>query len=325
MMKSKFRIIIALIILLSVVIIVIRSRSTEKQINGSKSKVINAVIGDVELTVTTTGVIEPQNRLEIKPSISGRVEEILVREGDQVELGDILVWMSSTERAALIDAARSQGEEALEYWEEAYKKTPIISPIDGKVIVRSVEPGQTITTIDAILVLSDRLVVSAQFDETDIGKVKIGQKAVITLDAYPDIRLEGVVAHIAYESEIVNNVTIYDVDILPKNIPDILRSGMSVTVKVTEKAKTNVIILPSNAIHFEGERSFVLVQEGRGNKISERDITVGLNNDKTAEVTSGLMIEDKVIVQEEMYLPKRKSSGSNPFMPFSRKRNDKAK
>ena len=170
------------------------------------------------MTVITTGVVEPQNRLEIKPSISGRIEEILVHEGDHVRSGDVLAWMSSTERAALIDAARSQGNKELKYWEEVYKKTPLISPIDGEIIDRPVEPGQTVTTSDAVLVLSDRLVVNAQFDETDVGKVKIGQKAFITLDAYPDIQLDGVVDHIAYESQVINNVTIYDVDILLRNM-----------------------------------------------------------------------------------------------------------
>lgn len=324
MMKNKFMIIIALIIVFGVGIMLIRSKAAKER-NNSKIKVVNPVIGNIRLTVTTTGVIEPQNRLEIKPSISGRIEEILVKEGDHVDLGDILVWMSSTERAALVDAARSQGDEALEYWEEAYRKTPIVSPIDGEVIVRSVELGQTVTTSDAILVLSNKLVINAQFDETDIGRVRVGQKAFITLDAYPDIQLEGVVDHVAYESEIVNNVTIYNVDILPEDMPEILRSGMSVTVEVTEKTSTNVVMLPSGAIHFEGDRQFVLVQEDHSNRITERDVTVGLNNDRTAEITSGLSIEDRVIVQDNKYLPKRKTSGANPFMPFHRKRDDKTK
>jgi len=58
--------------------------------------------------------------------------------------------MSSTERAALIDAAQSRDEETLKYWQEVYKQTPILSPIAGEVIVRSVEPGQTVTTSDSV-------------------------------------------------------------------------------------------------------------------------------------------------------------------------------
>lgn len=318
MTKNRFRILMVFIVLVGAALMVMHSRPGKEQGNA-RPELINPVIGDIEITVITTGVIEPRNRLEIKPSIGGRIEEILVREGDQVSSGDILVWMSSTERAALVDAARSQGEEALKYWEEAYKKTPIISPIDGKVIVRSVEPGQTIASSDAILVLSDRLVVKAQFDETDIGKIRKGQDALITLDAYPDVRLEGAVDHVAYESEIVNNVTIYEVDILLIEIPEILRSGMSVTVEVIEKKAEGVLMIPSSAIHYKKDREFVMVQERRG-KIVERNIEIGLNNDHTAEVTSGLSEEDNIIVQDEAYLPRKKKSGTNPFMPFGRKK-----
>ncbi len=319
MMRNRYILIFLIILFVVTGLLFARSmKIREKNIIG-KNVIIKPVIGNIVLTVTTTGVIEPQNRLEIKPSISGRIEEILVKEGTRVSVGDILAWMSSTERAALIDAARSQDKETLKYWEEVYKKTPIISPIYGEVIVRSVEPGQTVTIADAILVLSDRLVVSAQFDETDIGRVKVGQKASVTLDAYPDIKLDGVVDHIAYESEIISNVTIYDVDILLKKIPQILRSGMSVTVEVIEKKVNNVITIPSSAIHYDGKRQFVFVQKGQG-KIVEHDVVVGLNNEKSAEIVSGLTTEDSIVVEDSIYKPEMRNSGTNPFMPFDRRK-----
>jgi macrolide-specific efflux system membrane fusion protein len=84
--------------------------------------------GDIRKFISTTGTVEPRNRLEIKPTIAGRVESVLVVEGQAVRRGQLLAWMSSTERAALIDAARMQGEAELGYWENAYKPTPIIAP-----------------------------------------------------------------------------------------------------------------------------------------------------------------------------------------------------
>ena len=91
----------------------------------------------------------------------------------------------------------------------------ILSPIDGEVIVATIQPGQTVTTTDDVVVLSDHLIVRAQVDETDIGKIQLGQKAFISLDAYPDRRIQATVEHIYYESSTVNNVTIYNVDLLP--------------------------------------------------------------------------------------------------------------
>jgi macrolide-specific efflux system membrane fusion protein len=319
MTRNKYIAIILIICLLTGVFLFVRSKKNGQQGTVGTDRMISPSIGDVVLTVSTTGVVEPQNRLEIKPSISGRIEDILVQEGDRVGIGDILVWMSSAERAALIDAARSQGGEALQYWEDVYKKTPIISPIEGEVIVRAVEPGQTVTTSDVVLVLSDRLVVSAQFDETDIGRVKNGQNTLITLDAYPEIRLEGVVDHIAYESKIISNVTIYDVDILLENVPELLRSGMSVAVEVVEKTANQVLTIPSGSIHYDGDRQFVFVRKDRDRTV-EQDITVGLNNDKIAEVISGLTEKDIVIEQDSLYVPKKRKSGINPFMPFGRRK-----
>lgn len=315
--NNKFKITVSIIFLLIIVFLFFYLKKVNQQNSSIETRTIHPVIGDIVMTVITTGVVEPQNRLEIKPSISGRIEEILVHEGDHVRSGDILAWMSSTERAALMDAARSQGDKELKYWEEVYKKTPLISPINGEIIDRPVEPGQTVTTSDAVLVLSDRLVVNAQFDETDIGRVKIGQKAFITLDAYPDIQLDGVVDHIAYESQVISNVTIYDVDILLHKIPEILRSGMSTSVEVIEKTTKGVITVPSSVIHRDGKRQFVLIRDVQG-KIVERDITVGLNNDKDAEILSGLTPEDVVTVQDKTYMPQKRNSGTSPFMPFGR-------
>ena len=293
--------------------------SANRQETTGSIELIQPVIGDVMVTIATTGVVEPQNRLEIKPSIGGRIDEVSVDEGDFVKKGQALAWMSSTERAALIDAARSQGDEVLAYWQEAYKKSPIMSPIDGEIIVRSVEPGQTVTTADAILVLSNRLMINAQFDETDIGKVKDGQKALITLDAYPDVKLEGIVDHIAYESEIVSNVTIYAVDILPKEIPEILRSGMSVSVEVVEKMIKDVITISSDAVNYDKGDTFVLVQNESGKSL-RRDVVVGLNNGESIEIVSGLSLDDKVIIGGDTLLPKKKNMGNNPFMPSRKKK-----
>jgi len=162
--------------------------------------------GDLDIKVSATGTVKPYNRVEIKPPIAGRVEEVLVNEGDLVRQGQVLAWMSSIERAALLDAARSQGDEVFKRWQEAYKLAPLLSPLEGTVIVRSVEPGQTVTTADPVVVISDRLIVEALVDETDLSFIQLGQKTEIHLDAYASEIFWGKVDHITYESQLVNNV-----------------------------------------------------------------------------------------------------------------------
>lgn len=316
-MSKTLKIYIGLFI---VAVLIIGITVKSKQDSGSSAREITSEItpiyASIKTFISTTGTVQPQNRLEIKPPISGRIEEILVMEGEKVKTGKILAWMSSTERAALLDTSRAQGEESLRYWEDAYKATPLIAPIDGEVIVRAVEPGQTVTSSDAVIVLSDRLIVKAQVDETDIGKVKLGQKAFIGLDAYPKIKAEAVVDHISYESKIVNNVTIYEVDILPKEAPEVFRSGMSANVDIIENAKDNILAIPLEAVNEDKEGRFVLLKQGRGKAIRQK-IELGISDEKNVEVTSGLAPEDKIIVKTQKYNPSKNSnSKSSPFMPF---------
>src|SRR5579883_1823421 len=94
--------------------------------------------GEIEETVEATGSVLPLNRVEVKPAISGRIEKLLVDEGSTVKAGQIIAWMSSTDRAAILDAARAQGPEVLAKWQEDRKSTPIIAPLPGLIILNNV-------------------------------------------------------------------------------------------------------------------------------------------------------------------------------------------
>ncbi len=277
---------------------------------------ITPVRGEIRITISTTGVVEPQNRLEVKPPISGRVEEIRVREGDRVEAGSILAILSSSDRASLLDAARFRDDETLKYWEEVYRPSPLIAPIAGEVIVRSVEPGQTVSGNDVILVISDRLIVKAQVDETDIGKVKKGQEATISLDAYPETKVLSTVDHIAFESQLVSNVTIYEVDILPRSVPEIFRSGMTANVEIVQEIKRDVLTLPREAVA-RGQGGATVLVAGEGKQSPERRrVKTGLSDGDRVEIVSGVGSEDRVLiaVSPRFSASVRNSGGSNPLM-----------
>jgi macrolide-specific efflux system membrane fusion protein len=315
MRNKKWRIVLSIliaVILIVIIVIVLK----QKQSPAVGNNLISPEYGTIQTTISTTATVTPENRLQIKPPVNGRVEKILVQEGDYVKVGQTLALMSSTERATVIDAARAQGKEQLAYWEQVYKPTPLLAPINGQVIVQTVQPGQTVTTNDAVTVLSDRLIVQAQVDETDIGKVKLGQAAIISLDAYPDIKIKGTVEHIYYESEIVNNVTIYQVNIIPARVPRIFRSGMSANVDIIEQRKENILTIPLEAVKQDAEGSFVLISQGNGEKPVKRRVELGISDDKNVEVISGLGTQDKIVIATKTYQPpKDKGAGTNPFMP----------
>jgi macrolide-specific efflux system membrane fusion protein len=274
--------------------------------------------GDLSVTVTATGTVKPYNRVEIKAPIPGRIEEVLVREGEEVKLGQTLAWMSSVERAALLDAARAQGEAAIKRWQEAYKPAPLLAPLDGMVIVRAVEPGQTVTTADPVVVLSDRLIVEALVDETDLSLIKLGQRTEIRLDAYSQEVFGGKVDHITFESKLENNVNVYAIDILPEKVPDSFRSGMTANVTFIAKEQKNVLLVPSEAIMEwpkdlpkPKEAVFAVYEKVFGGKLKPVPVRIGESDGRMTEITEGLKEGTEIVIARK----KEKPQSANPFSP----------
>lgn len=276
--------------------------------------------GDLVVSILSTGVVQPENRLEIKPPIAGRVETVLVDEGQRVKKGQLLAWMSSTERAALLDAARAKGLDELKHWEELYRATPILAPINGMIISRNTEAGQTFTGQDPIFVMSDRLTIKAQVDETDIAQIKLRQKAEIILDAYPGQTFDAKVDQIAYDAKTVNNVTTYIVDVLPEKTPAFLRSGMTANVTFYVAEKNNVLLLPNDAIKAEDGDFYVMVKSAKPDEQPRKqEIETGITDGKRTEIISGINETDIVLVAQ--YKGRAKNSGQgSPFSPMGTRR-----
>lgn len=288
-------------------------RSKAKPAAAAYSQV-KVVKGGLTASVQATGSVLPMNRLEVRPPLAGRIESILVNEGDHVKRGQILAWMSSVERAALIDSARAQGPEVLKHWEELYKPAPLLAPITGDVILRDTYAGQSIGSTDKVVVLSDRLIVKAQVDETDIAKVHSGQAASIRLDAYSREQVAARVGHIAYEARTVSNVTMYDVDVVPVKVPRYMRSGMTANVNFTTQQHDDVLILPLEAVQRKRGQGSVLVPGAGPKGLAEpvsKTVELGMDDGSQVEVLSGLAEGDTVLVPATS-LPQAQG-GTNPF------------
>jgi multidrug efflux pump subunit AcrA (membrane-fusion protein) len=180
--------------------------------NGTRIKVRR---GDLRELVQTTGNVSPLNKVSILPPESGRIDKIVALEGDTVKQGQILAWMSSSDRAALLDSARALGQKEVDYWKKEYSSTPILAPEDGVIISRNIVEGQTVSGSTDLYDLSDRLVVFADVDETDLGKVHMGQIAQCRVDAYPDQPFQGKVTLIGHQAIKVNNVVSYQINVEP--------------------------------------------------------------------------------------------------------------
>lgn len=251
---------------------------------------------EVQKIVKAVGVVKSENEVEVRAPIGGRIDKILVEEGQKVKKDQILFYLSSNERAALLDAARARGEKEFQAWSKIYHSTYVIAPINGTIIQRRFEPGQTFSADNPILVMSDRLTIKAKVDETDVGKIKVGNLAEITLDAYPNNKIIGRVDKIGFNAIVENGVTLYVVDILPETQPEFMRSGMTANVDIIFEKNKKIIMIPLSYLSDEEGQYSVYVETVNG-QIEKRIVQVGTIQDSKIEIIKGINAGDVIVSQ----------------------------
>jgi macrolide-specific efflux system membrane fusion protein len=272
---------------------------------------VKAAQAMIEDTVDATGAVAPQNRVEVKPAMSGRIEKLLVDEGSKVAQGQIIAWMSSADRAAILDGARAQGPEALKKWEDTYKATPVIAPLPGLIILKNVVEGQTVDQTVVIYAMSDVLIVQAQVDESDIGKVHIGMPARVILDSYPNVKLMGKVFDILYEGKNVSNVIQYTVKIRMDKVPAFFRSQMTANISFIVRKKENALLVPASAVRDrDGVKQVLVPNPDPNGKDLWQDVKTGIENDTSVEIVSGLNPGDTVLIRQARYTPQQALASS---------------
>jgi macrolide-specific efflux system membrane fusion protein len=287
-----------------------RARAGRSSRSPVETREVKAVRGDIEKTVEAAGEVAPLNRVEIKPSVAGRVEEVLVEEGRSVRPGQTLAWMSSQDRAAILDAARAEGPDAVRRWEQAYRPTPVKAPLGGVLILRSVVVGQTVDTGTTLFALSDKLIILAQVDEVDIGKVRLGQTARITLDADPATPFTGTVFAVLQEGKNVSNVITYDVKIAPDKAPPIFRSQMTANVSFLLDRRRGVVVVPAAAVRAGSDGVKKVSLKGTDGKPRDAEVETGLENDEHVEIVAGVAEGDTLLIRRPRYIPQQAAASS---------------
>jgi RND family efflux transporter MFP subunit len=195
-----------------------------------------------------------------------------------------------------------EAEAALRYAETQLSYTQIVSPIDGVIASVSTQEGETIAagltapTFVTIIDLS-RLQVDALVDETDIGRVKVGQSATFTVDSFPEEEFEGMVTAIYPKAIIDQNVVDYDVVVTITNPRDLLRPDMTANVIIAVDTKENVLAVPNKAVTRDegGKVVHVVAPDG---SFSRRPVKTGWKDSDYTEILSGLKENERVVVGE---------------------------
>jgi len=175
----------------------------------------------------------------------------------------------------------------------------LVTPISGIVTeIESPVPGVNITPATAEFIIADpsKMKFVASVDETDIGQVSVGQKAKVTLDAYPNEEFEGVVEKIAFSSITTRGGgTAFEVEIsLPENKNEKFKIGLNGDVEIIISEKKNVFALPFEALKTKKGKTYVQIIEGR--KIKEIEVKKGIEQETKVEIIEGLS-QNQVVVK----------------------------
>ena len=221
----------------------------------------------------------------------------------------------------------------------------ITSPIDGVVLSKAVEEGQTVAasfnTPELFTIAQDltNMRVIADIDEADIGGVKEGLRVSFTVDAFPEDTFEGNVTQVRQQATTESNVVTYEVVISAPNVDLKLKPGLTANVTIFTLEKNDVLTVPAKALRFQPNEA--LLKEGQtiedcegprkvwtleGNVFKAHKVETGTTNGVMTEITGGIaegteILTDFEISGGEMAMPQG-AQGQNPFMPRPGNRNN---
>lgn len=279
--------------------------------------------GDLTVTVTATGTVEPTNLVEISSELSGTLESVRVDFNDPVEVGTVLAQLDTEKleaqvavskasldaaiarvamaRATLEDtreqynSARELGERGftarqslvtqeaafnraqaelqaaqadqalaeanLDLHQTELEKACICSPIEGVVLDRAVDPGQIVAaTLSAPVLFTvaedlTQMELQVDIDEADIGRVRVGNTAEFTVDAYDERRFPAEITEVRFAPETVEGVVTYKAILSIDNADMLLRPGMTATADIVVAEVDDALVVPNAALRYAPPRN----------------------------------------------------------------------
>ena len=277
-----------------------------------------ATAGNLTVTVTATGSVQPTNKVDVSSELSGTVRRVLVDYNSVVKAGQVLAELDTDKLQATVDksranlaAAKARVAEAdatvvekerelarrkaladrqvasiqdLEQAQAAYDravasvtsarsdvnvaeaqlkldeanlaKACICSPIDGIVLRRNVDPGQTVASSFQAPVLFSiaenlkQMQLQVDVDEADVGLVQLGQSAAFGVDAFPDRKFPAVIRDVRYAPETIQGVVTYKAVLNIDNSDLLLRPGMTATAEIKVKEVADALLVPNASLRF---------------------------------------------------------------------------
>src|SRR5580693_3541114 len=206
-------------------------------------------------------------------------------------------------------AVVAQDQANLTQLEEQLSYTDIVSPIDGIVLSRDVEMGDAVSSIlvlgsSATLVMTlgdtSEVYVKGKVDESDIGKVYLGQPARIKVESFKDKTFNGKVTKISPMGVEKDNVTTFEVRVSINNPGGELKALMTANAEILLDEHKGVLTVPENAVIYDNQKNASVEIPDKSQKEGKRKVAVkvGLSNGSVTEIASGLKEGDQVVLQQ---------------------------
>lgn len=286
-----------------------------------------------ELSSAKSNMESAKSKMEYQESNYNRYKELYSKglvSADDYENAK-LSYKQASEEYAIQKESVSKAQTNLGY-------AIITSPIDGIVLSKEVEEGQTVAAAmetPTLFIIAQDLTdmqVIADVDEADIGGVKEGQRVTFTVDAFPDDLFEGKVTQVRQEATEESNVVTYEVVISAPNDDLKLKPGLTANVTIFTNERDGVLAVPSKALRFAPNENLLAEDESitdcegkdkvwmrEGSNFKAVSVKVGVTNGTYTEIISGLKEGDAVltdfIIGNDQPEETEETAEKNPFMP----------
>ncbi len=268
-----------------------------------------------DLEMSEAALLNSKREMDRKKNLFSK-EIIPKSEFDVAETG----YITARARVSAARARITQAEATLKQDDTNLRYTRILSPVDGIVVSRNVNVGQTVAasfqtpTLFTIAEDLTKMQVDTSVDEADIGKIEVGQEVEFTVDAYADTTFKGGVSQVRIAPVIIENVVTYDAVVKVDNTELKLKPGMTATVSIITSERKGVLLVPNSALRFtHAESGKPARYDSPGiwmlrNGVPERtEITTGISDGKYIEITSGDIKEGQEIIVESQTKPQKGS------------------
>jgi RND family efflux transporter MFP subunit len=288
--------------------------------------------GNLYQTVSVTGELKSVSESDLSFLSSGAVADVYFKIGDIVNSGDKLATLDPSTLKEQLRQAQAElqaqkntleamkrkpsiysyfqketqaeiirkAEQAVAAIKRQFDELNIFSPISGTIIRRDIDPGENATINSPVISVADinNLEIESNVPESDISKIKVGQSASVTFDAFTsEEKFDVAVTEIEPAATVIQDVVYYKVKLKLANLDQRLKVGMSNDIDIHTAEKDNIVIIPLRAVKTDGGRKYVeILKDEKNNIVDQVTVATGLEGDDgLVEVVSGLNGGEKVI------------------------------